>query len=165
MSTNVSPKIAQQLLQTLEHDLALATRLKTLLQEEKRSLELRQYPAYQQVVKDKTQLLLQLDQADNERKQLMESMGFAADRAGFMAFLNHVPAAWKEKFTRLWETLSDTMNTCARLNKVNGKILAHSQNAIERLMVIIRGNGGQPTIYQANGRRSMGVSQRVLATA
>src|SRR5690606_35525663 len=112
-----------------------------------------------------TQLLLQMDQADNERKQRMESMGFAADHAGFMAFLNHVPAAWKEKFTRLWETLSDTMSTCARLNKVNGKILAHSQNDIERLMVIIPGSGGQPTVYQANGRRSMGVSQRVLATA
>lgn len=165
MSAKVSPKIAQQLLQTLEHDLVLANRLKGLLQEEKRSLEQRQYPAYQQVVKDKTQLLLQLDQADNERKQLMEGMGFNADRPGFLAFLAFVPSSWKDKYLQLWESLADVMNTCARLNKVNGKILAHSQNAIERLMVIIRGASNQPTIYQANGRRSMGASQRVLATA
>ena len=167
MSSKVSPKVAQQLLQTLEHDLVLATRLKALLQEERHRLEQRQYPAYQQVVKDKTQLLMQLDHADNERKQLMESMGFSADRVGFLAFVAFVPSSWKDKYLEVWESLADTMNTCARLNKVNGKILAHSQNAIERLMVIIRGNGSssQPSIYQANGRRSMGASQRILATA
>ena len=165
MSAKVSPKLAQQLLQTLEQDLALAMRLKTLLLEEKDRLEQRQYPAYQQVVKDKTQLLVQLDQADLERKQLMAGMGFNADRQGFFAFLQQVPASWQEKFTQVWEGLSDAMNTCARLNKVNGKILAHSQNAIERLMVIIRGGSQQPTVYQANGRRNMGPSQRVLATA
>jgi flagella synthesis protein FlgN len=165
MSGKVSPKVAQQLLQAMEQDLALATRLKSILQEEKSCLELRQYPAYQQVVKAKTDLLLQLDQADHQRKQLMESMGFNADRSGFMAFLQFVPASWKDKYLEIWESLSDTMNTCARLNKVNGKILAHSQNAIERLMVIILGQGSQPSIYQANGRRSMGGGQRILATA
>lgn len=165
MAGSVSPKVAQQLLQVMQQDLVLASRLKAILQEEKQCLELRQYPAYQQMVKDKTQLLLQLDNADNERKQLMESMGFQADRAGFMAFMAFVPESWKDKYLSVWENLSDTMNTCARLNKVNGKILAHSQNAIERLMVIIRGQNNQPTIYQADGRRNLGASQRILATA
>lgn len=165
MSGKVSPKVAQQLLQVMEEDLTLATRLKSLLQEEKSCLEMRQYPAYQQVVKNKTELLLQLDQADHQRKQLMESMGFSADRAGFMAFIQLVPASWKDKYMHIWESLSDTMNTCARLNKVNGKILAHSQNAVERLMMVILGQGTQGSVYQANGRRSTGPSQRVLATA
>lgn len=166
MSAQVSPKVAQQLLQVMEEDLALATRLKTILQEEKNCLEQRQYPAYQQVVKEKTELLLRLDQADHHRKQLMESMGFNADRSGFMAFLKCVPSSWKEKYMQIWEALSDTMNTCARLNKVNGKILAHSQNAVERLMMIVLGQGGsQGAVYQANGRRTTGPSQRILATA
>lgn len=165
MSGNVSPKIAQQLLQAMENDLALATRLKALLQEEKSCLEKRQYPAYQSVVKTKTDLLVQLDQADSQRKLIMESMGFVADRDGFGLFLKQVPGHWKDKFLTLWESLSDTMNTCARLNKVNGKILLHSQNTIERLMVVILGQGNSPTIYQANGRRFSGASRRVLAMA
>lgn len=165
MSGKVSPKIAQQLLQAMEHDLALATRLKAILQEEKSCLEKRQYPAYQQIVKDKTDLLLQLDQADNQRKDLMESMGFNANRDGFQSFVRLVPVNWKDKFQHLYEDLADTMNTCTRLNKVNGKLLTHSQNAIERLMVILLGHNSQATIYQANGRRGMGASQRILATA
>lgn len=165
MTSNVSPKVAQQLLQVMQQDTDLAVRLKAILQEEKKCLEQRQYAAHQELVKDKTQLLLQLDHADNERKHLMESMGFAADRAGFFAFLAHVPSSWKDRYMNTWETLSDTMNTCARLNKVNGKILAHSQNALERLLVIVRGHGNQPAIYQANGRRNLGAAQRILATA
>lgn len=165
MSVNVSPKIAQQLLQTMEQDLVLATRLNQLLREERTYLEQRQFPAYQKVVKEKTQLLLELDQTDNERKDLMASMGFSADRQGFMAFMDFVPASWKDKFRHTWEGLSATMNTCARLNKVNGKILAHSHNTMERLMQVIRGTQHQTAVYQADGRRSLGVNQRILATA
>ncbi|MFZ5601438.1 MAG: flagella synthesis protein FlgN [Pseudomonadota bacterium] len=165
MSVNVSPKIAQQLLQVMEQDLVLAQQLKALLQEEKSGLEQRQYPAYQRIIKEKTQVLVQLDQTDNERKQLMASMGFNADRDGFFEFLKHVPSAWREKYSRCWEQLSDTLGACARLNRVNGKILAHSQTAMERLMQVIRGTHNQPSIYRANGRRDMGANHRVLATA
>lgn len=165
MSVNISPKVAQQLLHAMEQDLALARQLRTLLQEEKTRLEQRQYTAYQQAVKDKTQVLLQLDQTDNERKALMQSMGLSADRKGFAQLLNHVPASWKEKFTATWDALSETMNSCARLNKINGKILAHSQTTMERLMQVIRGTHNQPGIYQANGRRDLAAGNRILATA
>jgi flagellar biosynthesis/type III secretory pathway chaperone len=165
MTVNVSPKIAQQLLNVMERDLVLATQLKGLLQEEKNYLQQRQYAAYQQVLKDKTQVLVQLDQTDSERKHLMASMGFRADRDGFFEFLRHVPSSWKEKYSRCWEQLADVMNTCARLNTVNGKILAHSQTAMERLMQVIRGTHNQPNIYRSNGRREIGVHNRVLATA
>lgn len=165
MSANVSPKTAQQLLHALEQDLTLATHLLELLQAEKTSLQQRQYPAYQETVKEKTQVLLQLDQADNERKSLMQQMGLSPDRKGFAHLLERVPAAWKDKFTRLWNALSDTMNRCARLNKINGKILAHSQSTMDRLMQVIRGTHQQPLLYQANGRRNLGANQRILATA
>lgn len=165
MAINISPKLAQQLLQVMEHDLALASRLQALLQEERTRLEQRQYPAYQQVIKDKTQVLMELDQADSGRKQLMQAMGLSPDHKGFAEFLGHVPASWKEKFIKVRDALSDTMNSCARLNKVNGKILAHSQTTMERLMQTIRGTHNQPGIYQSNGRRTMGISNRVLATA
>lgn len=165
MSVNVSPKIAQQLLQVMEQDLMLAKQLKALLQEEKSGLEQRQYPAYQQVIKDKTQVLMELDQADSGRKQLMQAMGLSPDQKGFAEFLAHVPASWKEKFIKVRDALSETMNSCARLNKVNGKILAHSQTTMERLMQAIRGTHNQPGIYQSNGRRTVGISNRVLATA
>ena len=165
MSGNVSPKQAQQLLQTLEHALGLSTRLNSMLEEEKNLLVERQYSAYQLALKDKTQLLVQLDQADHDRRKLMGAMGFNPDRNGFQDFLQLVPASWRDKFSATWDQLVDSMNDCSRQNQVNGKILAHSQVAVERLMLIIRGTGPQPSTYKSDGRRSLGASQRVLATA
>lgn len=165
MTTQISPKAAQQLLQAIEEDGKLALALKTILQEEKAILEKRQYAAHPPLLSRKTQLLMELDQADNTRRQIMAEMGLQLDKVGFDLFVAQVPKAWQERFQNSWEHLSDTMNTCARLNQINGKILAHAQNSMERLMSIIKGTASQVSIYQSNGRRNMNVNHRMLATA
>lgn len=165
MATQISPKAAQQLLQAIEQDYQLSQTLKIVLQEEKSILEKRQYSAHPALLSRKTQLLMELDQADHIRRQVMADMGLPLDKAGFDFFLGQIPTAWQERFQIAWEKLSDTMNTCARLNKVNGKILAHAQNSMESLMSIIKGTASQVSIYQSNGRRNMNASHRMLATA
>lgn len=166
MAISVSPQAAQQLLKALEHDQQLAQQLKTLLQQEKSSLEKRQYDAYQLLLKQKTQYLMELEQADSVRRNALSTMGFSTDKSGFDAFIQQVPKTWQTRFQRSWESLSDLMNTCARLNKINGKILAHAQTSLDRLMGLIRGNTHQVSVYQANGRRTTNNAQyRMLATA
>ncbi len=165
MNTSVSPQTAQLLLQAIEQDCSLANTLKRLLQEEKSSLEQRQFVAHQTLVKQKTEHLMALEQADNERRKLLSEMGFATDKEGFDAFVRQVPKAWQQRFQNRWEELSDTMNTCSRLNKVNGKILAHAQSSIERLMTVIKGATSQVATYQANGRKSLANNHRMLVTA
>ena len=165
MANPVSPQTAQQLLKALEHDQKLALQLKTLLQEEKSSLEKRQYDAYQRLLKQKTQYLVELEQADTVRRNAMTAMGFSSDKEGFIAFIEQVPKSWQSRFQRNWESLSDLMNTCARLNKINGKILAHAQISLDRLMNLLRGNPQQIATYQSNGRHSAASAHRMLATA
>ncbi len=165
IKAKVTPQSAQQLLKIIEQDTSLAVQLKTLLQEEKLLLEKRQYSAHSELVKNKTRFLIQLEEADHQRRKLMTDMGFSADKIGFDLFLTQVPASWQERFTQSWEQLSDVMNTCGRLNKVNGKILAHAQNSMERLMTIIKGTVNQVSIYQANGRKSLNAGHRMLVTA
>ena len=165
MSNQVSPKAAQHLLRAIEQDYTLAQSLKTVLQEEKTILEKRQYAAHSALLSRKTQLLMELDQADIARRQAMADMGLQLDKQGFDIFVKQVPPAWQERFQAGWEKLADTMNTCARLNRVNGKILAHAQNSMEQLMSIIKGTANQVSVYQSNGRRNLSASHRMLATA
>lgn len=165
MSNQISPKAAQQLLQAIEQDFKLAQSLKAVLQEERSILEQRQYAAHPPILSRKTQLLMELDQADNNRRQAMSDMGLQLDKSGFDVFVRQVPQAWQERFETSWQNLADTMNTCARLNKVNGKILAHAQNSMERLMSIIKGTASQVSVYQSNGRKNLSAAHRMLATA
>ncbi len=165
MSNQISPKAAQQLLKAIEKDVTLAQSLKEVLQEEKSILEQRQYAAHSALLSRKTQLLMELDQADMARRQAMADMGLQLDKQGFDLFVAQVPAAWQERFETSWEKLADTMNACSRLNRVNGKILAHAQNSMERLMSIIKGTANQVSVYQSNGRRNLSAANRMLATA
>lgn len=162
---NVTPQAAQQLLKAIEDDHKLALKLKTILQEERRHLEQRQYSAHQALVQEKTQHLMALERADIERRQAMASMGLTSDKLGFDIFVEKVPPAWKNRFNHAWEQLSDTMNTCARLNKVNGKILSHAQHSMDKLMSIIKGGGSSVSVYQSNGRKNLYGQNRMLATA
>ena len=164
-STKVNPKVAQQLLQAINEDFNLAAQLKELLKEERSYLEQRQYTAHQQLIKSKTDYLMQLEKADCQRRQVMTEMGFSHDKSGFDQFVKQIPPAWQARFYSSWEKLSDTLNACARLNKVNGKILAHSQNSMDRLMSIIKGTNNNVSIYQSNGRRNIDGAHRMLATA
>lgn len=165
MSNQISPKAAQQLLQAIEQDFKLAQSLKTVLQEEKSILEQRQYAAHPAILSRKTQLLMELDQADCHRRQAMAEMGLQLDKNGFDLFVRQIPKAWQERFETSWQNLADAMNTCARLNKINGKILAHAQNSMERLMSIIKGTANQVSVYQSNGRKNLSAAHRMLATA
>ena len=165
MSIQITPKSAQLLLQAIEQDTQLAQSLKSILQEEKKLLEQRQYTAHGSLLSQKTQLLMDLDQADMKRRQLMAEMGLQLDKSGFDLFVKQVPSAWRDRFESSWERLADTMNTCARLNQINGKILSHARNSMERLMGIIKGTPNQAAVYLANGRRNLSAPNRMLVTA
>lgn len=165
MTHSVSPQSAQQLLKAIEKACVEAKNLKQLLVAEKECLQQRQFIAHQSLVKQKNQCLMSLEATDQERQQRLQGMGFNSDKEGFMLFLQQVPANWKDRFTGCWEELSDLMNACARLNKVNGKILAHSQSSMERLMAVIKGASQQMSTYQANGRRAANQHHRMLVTA
>lgn len=165
MATTVTPQTAQRLLKAIEADCSKASELLTLLREEKNCLEQRQFVAHQTLNKTKTQLLVALDQADQERRGAMQEMGFDTSRDGFENFLNQVPETWQKRFRAAREKLADNMNACARLNRVNAKILAHAQSSMDRLMNLLRGTQQQVSVYQANGRKQLDNENRMLAMA
>ena len=163
--TSVSPNKAQQLLKAIEQDQKLAEQLKAILREEKISLELRQYASYQALLQKKAQHLMDLELADANRRQALEEMGFNSDKNGFESFLEFVPDSLKTRFINAWQGLADQMNACNRINKINGKILAHAQMSLDRLMHMVKGPQTQVSVYQSNGKRSHNNPNRMLATA
>ncbi|MDX1693365.1 MAG: flagellar protein FlgN [Ketobacteraceae bacterium] len=165
MSTQVTPQNAQQFLGLLKKDLSKADQLLQYLEAEKSAIEKRDLDGYHGLQNNKKQLLIEIESLDRERKSLMESMGFSADKQGFQSFLQQVPANWRSRFEHLWESLSGKLNRCKDLNQVNGKILLHAQIATERLMQMIKGVSTNETVYQQNGRTSQGGNARCLATA
>jgi len=165
MTTKVDPAQAQSLLKILEQDSNLSTHLVSLLKEERESLELRQFKTYSDILARKQRTLVDLESTDVQRRTLMQAMGFSGDNEGFLAFLKLIPYQWQKKFTLLWDQLTTSLQQCDSLNKINGKILLHSQIAIDRLMGLIKGQSPQQNIYTKSGRAGSLESNRCLAMA
>jgi len=165
MTTKVDPAQAQSLLKILEQDSNLSAHLVSLLKEERESLELRQFQTYSDILARKQRTLVDLESTDVQRRSLMQAMGFSGDNEGFLAFLKLIPYQWQKKFTLLWDQLTNSLQQCDSLNKINGKILLHSQIAIDRLMGLIKGQSPQQNIYTKSGRAGSLESNRCLAMA
>lgn len=165
MATKVNPAQAQSLLKILEKDRNLSTHLVLLLKEERDSLEQRQFQTYSKILARKQRTLVDLETTDTQRRTLMQGMGFSGDNEGFLSFLKLIPHQWQKKFSLLWEQLSESLRQCDNLNKINGKILLHSQIAIDRLMGLMKGQAPQQNIYTKSGRTGSLESHRCLATA
>ncbi|OUS29711.1 hypothetical protein A9Q99_08530 [Gammaproteobacteria bacterium 45_16_T64] len=165
MSSKVNPAHAQNLLKVLEKDRNLSTHLVLLLKEERESLELRQFKSYSQILARKQRTLVDLESTDCQRREIMVGMGFSGDNDGFLAFLKLIPHQWQKKFSALWEQLTESLQQCENLNKINGKILLHSQIAIDRLMGLMKGQTQQACLYTKSGRAGPTEAQRMLATA
>lgn len=165
MTTKVTPQNAQKFLELLKTDLAKTDQLVQYLEAEKSAIQERDFDSYTSLLSKKKHLLIEIESIDRNRQALMVEMGFPGDKEGFHNFLNHVPSAWKTKFEDLWNALATTLNRCKDLNQINGKILLHAQIATDRLMQMIKGVSPNETVYRANGRKSQGANQRMLATA
>jgi len=165
MTTKVDPAQAQSLLKILERDSNLSTHLVSLLKEERETLELRQFKTYSDILARKQRTLVDLESTDVQRRTLMQGMGFTGDNEGFLAFLKLIPYQWQKKFTLLWELLTSSLQQCDSLNKINGKILLHSQIAIDRLMGLMKGQSPQQSTYTKSGRPGSLESNRCLAMA
>ena len=162
---NVTPQSAQKFLQLLKQDLGKTDQLLQYLEAEKSAIEARDFDAYNKLLNNKKQLLIEIEGLERERQTMMQQMEFSADKEGFQQFLNYVPSSWKARFEDLWQSLSDKLNRCRDLNQINGKILLHAQIATERLMQLMKGVAPNQMVYRPNGRTSMLGNQRTIATA
>ena len=134
----VNPQTAQKFLHVLKKDLGKTDQLLQYLEAEKSAIEARDFDAYNSLLNNKKQLLVDIESLERERRSMMQEMEFSADKDGFSEFLNHVPSSWKGRFEDLWRSLSEKLKRCRDLNQINGKILLHAQIATERLMQLIR---------------------------
>jgi flagella synthesis protein FlgN len=165
MTSQVTPTHAQKLLQAIQHDIQISGQLLALLKQEKQALERRDYSDYHPIIETKKKHLQELEMADRKRRDLMAEMGFSADSEGLNAFLAHIPVAWRGRFEGAWNQLMGNLQTCRHQNEVNGRILNHAQQAIERLMSYLRGVSPNQAIYTKTGRKGLLASNRSLAMA
>ena len=161
----VTPQDANALKSILQRQVSVATLVLEKLKFERDALEQRNFDNVTFIQRDKHGLLAQINDSEEERQRLMGQLGLDAGDDGFQAFCKQIPPQWQVQFADLWQQRRRCLGDCRQANDVNGRLLHHSQQAAERVLSLIRGQGTAQYIYNAKGGKGYIQGSRQLAVA
>lgn len=150
------PVSSTELEQHIQQDIKSCEILLQLLHAERDALKERQLDLLEDIIQNKAEHLLSLEKSANLRAQWL------ADPQAASATLEQRWATLLAKqaphLQPLWQKLRDLLQTCQSENEVNGKMLGRSQQTLNRVLGLLRGQDTSPNLY--SGKKNQKHSER-----
>lgn len=143
-----NPALNANLSQLLKLDLQNSTRLAEVLTQERETLQQRDRSALAGLIEEKEQLLAKLNKSALLRSQWLGQLGLPATPASWQ---NLIDQQQDGTLSALWVDLDNKVKECRELNEVNGRLIGRSQQTLNKLLNILRGNKGSTQLYGRNG--------------
>ncbi len=150
----------QQLVDTLQSQLACSKTLLQCLDSERDGLTARNLEQIEQSTRDKLELTRSLEQLDARRTGLLEKMGYANDARGMHQCMQDLPET-----KPLWLHILDNLSACRNGNLTNGAILESGRQQAEQALTILRGQHNSPKLYNPEGNTAPNFGNRELGKA
>jgi flagellar biosynthesis protein FlgN len=146
----------------LRQDINACQNLLNLLEGERQALKARNPQLLEEVIQNKTALLLHLEQSAKQRGQWVSQSGASQkSEAVWLDLLRKLDPATEDT----WLEFKDLLKTCQEQNEINGKLLARNQQVFDRLLAIVRGQSENGPLYTAKGNRGAGYNFQKLGEA
>lgn len=149
--------------QMLAQDSAALTQLKQLLANERELLEQRKQEGLQEIIERKAAVIDHLNNSARLRNQILNALGLATNAAGWDTFLQRNTATLPLRDD--WKNLVSDFEECQKMNDVNGKMIARSQQTLNHLLNLLRGKVAAPSLYTAQGTQTQYTSSYTVAKA
>ncbi|UTA49454.1 flagellar protein FlgN [Simiduia sp. 21SJ11W-1] len=151
-----------QIAKVIEQELRAATQLLALLSQETDALSQRNLGALSSIIEKKSQELVALDQAARRRRALLTDQKLPVDDKHWRLLLSRCR---DEKLLHQWHAIEENILACKRENEINGKLLARSQRAVNRLMGALKGQSADTSLYNNKGNHNAGKQALTYAQA
>ncbi len=118
----------------ITHEVSLCHELYELLAEEQKQLETQNIDRINQLLKEKSSVLTQLEQSAERRLSVF----------GIKVIHNHHPQLFEQQIQSnaqlmpQWQKLKDAMTRCKTQNEINGRIIELSQKSIDRTINLFK---------------------------
>lgn len=133
--------------------ISFLTTLDHLLEKEFEALNDRDIKALQQLVQDKTETLVQLEENNLARSQLFTQVGITPDKKGLQEFSSQLSATESDNFKKQWAKLEQILLAVNEKNKRNDLIISRNSRNLEQLLSIMRGQNQKNTLYDQSGEK------------
>lgn len=147
----------------ITQDSAALTQLKQLLALEREQLEQRKQDELPRIVEQKSILLDQLNNNAKQRQQILTTLGLPANAEGWDQFLQRNTTT--QPLVDDWKLVVSEFEDCQKMNDINGKMIARSQQTLNHLLGLLRGKVAAPSLYTAQGTKTQYTSNYTVAKA
>jgi len=149
--------------QMIAQDSAAIAQLKQLLAHEREQLEQRKQEALPRIVEQKSALLDLLNNSAKQRQQILTTLGLPTNANGWDMFLQRNTATLPLRDE--WKILVSDFEDCQKMNDINGKMIARSQQTLNHLLGLLRGKVAAPSLYTAQGTKTQHTASYTVAKA
>ncbi|MGV8834917.1 flagella synthesis protein FlgN [Cellvibrio sp.] len=149
--------------QMITQDSAAISQLKHLLAQERILLEQRKQDELPQIIEQKAILVEQLNNSAKQRQQILNALSLPANANGWDLFLQRNAATLPLRDE--WKMLVSEFEDCQKMNDINGKMIARSQQTLSHLLGLLRGKVAAPALYNAQGAKTQYTSSYTVAKA
>lgn len=165
MAAQPSNEQADLFMKLMESDCATVEQLNLLLSQERDLLESSQRNEITSILENKQNHLVQLDNNNQKRMSLLESLGFPINKQGINQFVSNLNTQWQSKILPQLSTWREALHQVRDANAVNGQIINRSKLSIESLLTGIRGIEEKCSVYGSNGKSNNDGVYRTIAKA
>lgn len=144
-------------------DSTALAQLKQLLTYEREQLEQRKQDELSRIVEKKSALVDQLGISAKQRQHILTTLGLPNNAAGWDTFLQRNTATLP--LCGEWKQLVTEFEECQKMNDINGKMIARSQQTLNHLLDLLRGKVAAPSLYTAQGTKTQHTSSYTVAKA
>lgn len=147
----------------IAQDSTALAQLKQLLIHERQQLEQRKQDELPRIVEQKAALVDQLGISAKQRQHILTTLGLPTNANGWDLFLQRNTATLPLRGD--WKQLISEFEECQKMNDINGKMIARSQQTLNHLLGLLRGKVASPSLYNAQGAKTQYTSSYTVAKA
>lgn len=127
-------ELVKAIVHGIKQDTESYKQLKKLLHRQRELMQSRDNRGLNLHNKLQTELCDDLMLKANQRRQMLESLGFAGNASGMQSLIGKMPPAASAQMAKLWHNLLQTVKESQQVNEANGKLLVAQQEVINQLL-------------------------------
>jgi len=139
------------LFKSLEKDIKYCEHMLELLHSERQALTERNLELLEQIVENKSQVLLDMDKTQKVRDLLLNQLGFEPGSLGLKAVFQNPPAEFADSIKEIEPKLSAMLQEITNMNKINSIMLSTSYTQNSKVLDIILGRDTNQETYGKDG--------------
>lgn len=159
--STIEPGTIESLLSNESHNLK---QLEQVLLAEREAISNRDSERLQQHLTEKALLLEALTHNSESRQHTLEQAGYKHSPDNWRNALKQLDHTHQTQFFDHWQKIETGLRQCQQENEINAKMAARTQHTINQILDALRGQLGQPKLYDQKGYAGNSTNSQSLRT-